>query len=168
VVGVAGTETAIGDAIGLAIKRLKAEDKDEPLAGGAARHTVLVLLTDGQNDAGSMPPDQAARLAAQAGLRIYTIGVGASAGGGFFGMSQGNTDLDEDTLRQIAESTHGRYFRAGDAEALQAVYGQIDKLEPAAGQKQWLRTTDEWFSWPLGLALLLSVPAALGGARRWA
>jgi Ca-activated chloride channel family protein len=171
VVGVAGTQTAIGDAIGLAIKRLRAEDQEAQPSGAmtadAAHKTVLVLLTDGQNDAGAMPPEEAARLAAQAGLRIYTIGVGATSGGGFFGMGAGNTDLDEATLKAIAQATGGRYFRAGDAQALQAVYGQIDQLEPAAGQQQWLRSTEEWFSWPLGLALVLSVPAALAG-RRWA
>lgn len=165
-IGVAGTQTAIGDAIGLAIKRLKAEDDASGAEGHAAQRTVLVLLTDGGNDAGEMPPSEAARIAAQVGLKIYTIGVGATSGGGFFGMGAGNTDLDEDTLKGIAQATGGRYFRAGDAQALEGVYEAIDHLEPAAGAQQWLRTTDEWFSWPLGLALLLSVPLALRG-RSW-
>jgi Ca-activated chloride channel homolog len=166
VIGVAGTQTAIGDAIGLAIKRLKAEDESGGTPGDAAHRTVLVLLTDGGNDAGEMPPEQAARIAAQVGLKIYTIGVGATSGGGLFGLGRGNTDLDEDTLKAIAQATGGRYFRAGDAQALEAVYQEIDRLEPAAGPQQWLRSTDEWFVWPLSLALLLSVPAALG-ARSW-
>jgi len=113
VVGVAGTETAIGDAIGMALKRLKAE--------AASEHTVLILLTDGQSNAGVMQPLQAARFAAQAGLRIYTIGVGAAADQGFFGL-RGNNDLDEGTLQAIAKETGGRYFRATDANALQGVY----------------------------------------------
>jgi Ca-activated chloride channel homolog len=165
VVGVAGTETAIGDAIGLAIKRLR----DEAGAGhpSAASQTVLVLLTDGGNDAGAMPPLEAARLAAQSGLRIYTIGVGAAPEEGFFGMGAGNSDLDEDTLKDIAKATGGAYFRATDAAALQSVYSQIDKLEPAAGTQQWLRPADEWFTWPLAVALLLSVPAAWAGGRLW-
>jgi Ca-activated chloride channel family protein len=163
VVGVAGTETAIGDAIGLAIKRLRAEGRS-----GAARQTLLVLLTDGQNDAGTMPPLEAARLAAKEGLKIYTIGVGATGGGGLFGLGAGNTDLDEETLKAIAQITGGQYFRASDVAALQAVYEQIDHLEPTAGEQQWLRTTDEWFTWPLGVALLFSVPLALGGFRTWA
>jgi Ca-activated chloride channel homolog len=165
VVGVAGTSTAIGDAIGLAIKRLRAANEQQLTKSGAA-DTILILLTDGASNAGAVPPIEAARLAAQSGLRIYTIGVGAVAQDGFFGAS-GNTDLDEDTLRAIAKATGGEYFRAADAEALQAVYRQIDKLEPVAGRQQWLRPADEWFAWPLGLALLLSVPAAWLGARTW-
>jgi Ca-activated chloride channel family protein len=175
-VGVAGTQTAIGDAIGLAIKRLRAEDRGSGVGvaggtdgagSGAARQTVLVLLTDGENDAGVMPPLQAADLAAQAGLRIYTIGVGAAPESRMFGMSAGNSDLDEDTLKAIAKATGGEYFRATDATALQAVYSQIDRLEPAAGNQQWLRPAEEWFTWPLAAALLLSVPAAWVGGREW-
>jgi Ca-activated chloride channel homolog len=154
-IGVAGTQTAIGDAIGLAIKRLRASD--DATSGGSARQTVLVLLTDGENDAGLMPPLQAAQLAAQEHLRIYTIGVGAPPG--FF--SPGNSELDEDTLKSIATSTGGQYFRATDEEALEAIYRHIDQLEPAAGHQQWLRPENEWFSWPLGLALLLSLAVAV-------
>jgi Ca-activated chloride channel family protein len=178
-VGVAGTQTAIGDAIGLAIKRLRAEGRGDGVggaagpsgaggaAGAAARQTVLVLLTDGENDAGAMPPLEAADLAAREGLRIYTIGVGAAPESRMFGMSAGNTDLDEDTLKAIAKATGGEYFRATDANALQAVYSQIDRLEPAAGTQQWLRPAQEWFTWPLAVALLLSVPAAWVGGREW-
>ena len=179
-VGFAGTETAIGDAIGMAIKRLRAEsaaggaDTHAPAAGSdagaapktAAGRTVLILLTDGESTAGTIQPQQAARFAAQAGLRIYTIGVGAAATGGFFG-APGNNDLDEATLKDIAKTTGGRYFRATDASALEAVYAEIDRLEPVAGRAQWLRPTDEWFPYPLGLALLLSVPAIAFGARAW-
>ena len=172
VVGVAGTETAIGDAIGLAIKRLRAETPengtDKAGAGqpAAPGQTVLILLTDGENDAGAMPPLEAARLAAQSGLRIYTIGVGAAPESGFFAMGGGNSDLDEDTLKAIAKETGGRYFRATDAAALQDVYREINRLEPAKGTQQWLRPADEWFTWPLTAALLLSVPAAMVGGRR--
>jgi Ca-activated chloride channel homolog len=166
VVGVAGTETAIGDAIGLAIKRLRAEGG----TGGATApsQTVLVLLTDGVNDAGAMPPLHAARLAAQSGLRIYTIGVGGAPDSGFFSMNPGNTDLDENSLKEIAKITGGKYFRATDASALRSVYEEIDRLEPAAGNQQWLRPAAEWFTWPLAAALLLSIPAAVGGGREWA
>jgi Ca-activated chloride channel family protein len=164
VIGIAGRETAIGDAIGLALKRLRAE----PAAGqhDAMGRTVLILLTDGQSNAGAMPPLEAAKLAASAGLKIYTIGIGAVGEGGFFG-SPGNLDLDEHTLQSIAQITGGRYFRAADANALQQVYGEIDKLEPTAGHQQWWRPSDEWFAWPLAAALVLSVPALLTGARRW-
>ena len=166
VVGVAGTETAIGDAIGLAIKRLRAEAANGATTKGEGDHTILILLTDGESNAGTLQPLQAARFAAEAGLRIYTIGVGAAARVGFFG-SMGNNDLDEDTLKAIAKITGGQYFRATDANALQSVYAQIEKLEPVAGRDQWLRPTDEWFSYPLALALLLSVPAVWWGARAW-
>jgi Ca-activated chloride channel family protein len=157
VVGVAGPQTAIGDAIGLAIKQLRQRES----TGGASVHqSVLILLTDGGNDAGVMPPLQAAQLAKQTGLRIFTIGVGAAEEQSLFGLSVGNSDLDVDLLRKIAGITGGEYFRATDAEALSAVYRRIDALEPASGNKQWLRPAAEWFTWPLALALLFSVPAA--------
>jgi len=153
-VGVAGQQTAIGDAIGLAIKRLRAA------RAGAGRQgeTVLILLTDGANDAGLMDPLAAAKMAAADGLRIYTIGVGAAAQQNIFGAG-GNTDLDEATLKSIARITGGEYFRAADADALEQVYARIDRLEPSAGREQWYRPHSEWFHWPLALALLLSVPA---------
>ncbi len=156
VVGVAGTQTAIGDAIGLALKRLQ-QDKTASRNPG---EMVLILLTDGGNNAGLMDPLAAAKMAASAGLRIYTIGVGAAVQEGFFGSS-GNMDLDEGTLKAIAKITHGAYFRATDADALQNVYARIDKLEPSAGREQWYRPHSEWFVWPLALALLLSMPAVL-------
>ena len=157
VVGVAGPQTAIGDAIGLAIKQLR---QRESTGGASVRQSVLILLTDGGNDAGVMPPLEAAQLAAQTGLRIFTIGVGAAEEQSLFGLSAGNSDLDVGLLQKIASMTGGEYFRATDAEALSAVYRKIDELEPVAGNKQWLRPTAEWFSWPLALALLFSVPAA--------
>jgi Ca-activated chloride channel homolog len=167
VVGIAGRETAIGDAIGLAIKRLRANPQGaDPVGEARAKRAVLVLLTDGESNAGAVPPLEAARLAKEAGLRIYTIGVGAIPQPGFFG-TQGNNDLDEDTLKSIAKITGGEYFRAGDADALQEVYHRIDELEPAAGHEQWLRPAQEWFSLPLGIALALSIPTVWLGARRW-
>jgi Ca-activated chloride channel family protein len=164
VIGMAGPETGIGDAIGLAIKRIKNDNdtlKTDPQNSAEAKgKMVLILLTDGSNNAGMMPPLEAAKLAAANGLRIYTIGVGAAAEEGFFG-SAGNTDLDEDTLKAIAKTTGGEYFRASDARALQQVYGRIDELEPTAGRAQWYRPRTELFHWPLGIALLLSIPALL-------
>jgi Ca-activated chloride channel family protein len=170
-IGEAGTETAIGDAIGLALKRLRDDSVQAGNQAGAKpvnkSDTVLVLLTDGGNNAGAMPPQQAAQLAADAGLRIYTIGVGAAAQQGFFGLGGGNEDLDEDTLQAIAKTTGGAYFRATDADALQQVYAKIDQLEPSAGREQWYRPSTEWFPWPLALALLLSLPAVLLRERAW-
>jgi Ca-activated chloride channel homolog len=112
-IGLAGDNTAIGDAIGLAIKRLKNEPTDS---------RVLILLTDGANTAGEVSPLKAAELAAANKLKIYTIGVGADEMivRSFFGSRKVNpsTDLDENTLVKIAESTGGRYFRARNADEL--------------------------------------------------
>ncbi len=153
-IGVAGPETAIGDTIGLAIKRLKAQREQSSGQGDM----VLILLTDGGNTAGLMDPIEAAKFAAQEGLRIYTIGVGATAQQSMAGVV-GKTDLDEDALKSIAQITHGAYFRATNVASLNQVYAEIDKLEPASAQAQWYRPTTEWFAWPLALALLLSVVA---------
>jgi Ca-activated chloride channel family protein len=95
-------------------------------------------------------------MAASVGLKIYTVGVGAAVQPGFFGNG-GNMDLDEATLKSIAQITGGAYFRATDVNDLRDVYAQIDKIEPASGQAQWYRPSSEWFAWPLGAALLLSV-----------
>ena len=110
-----------------------------------------------------MEPMEAAKIAANMGMRIYTIGVGAAAQPGFFGNA-GNSDLDEDTLKAIAQATGGAYFRATDERALQQVYARIDQLEPSTGREQWYRPSEEWFVWPLAFALLLSLPAI--GIRR--
>lgn len=155
VIGVAGPQTAIGDAIGLAIKRLNAQ-REQANATGAM---VLILLTDGANSAGLVEPVEAAKMAAAAGLRIYTIGVGGAEQGPVGNTN--NSDLDEPTLKAIASITKGEYFRATDAAALQSVYSQIDKLEPGTGKPQWYRPTTEWFAWPLALALVLSVLVVL-------
>lgn len=156
-IGMAGPATALGDAIGLALKRLRARPGGEP--AGAPGQTVLVLLTDGSSNAGEMPPLPAAKLAAASQLRIYTIGVG---GGG-----DEDSDLDEATLKGIAAATGGAYFRATDAAALQQAYAQMDRLEPAAANDRWVRPIDEWFTWPLALALLLSVPTVTLRGLRW-
>ena len=156
-IGMAGPATALGDAIGLALKRLQAEIEADGAPADARRETVLVLLTDGSSNAGEMPPLPAARIAAAQRLRIYTIGVG----------SEEDSDLDEDTLKAIASETGGAYFRATDAAALQQAYALMDQLEPAAAQDRWVRPSDEWFVWPLALALLLSVPTVALREPRW-
>jgi Ca-activated chloride channel family protein len=150
-IGLAGRETAIGDAIGLAVKRLR----DQP-----AEQRVLILLTDGANTAGAIAPDKAAELAAAAGVRVYTIGIGADPRGPF-GMSLGRNPIDEPSLRAIAEQTGGRYFRARDLRELQSIYALLDELEPVESEEQGFRPVAELFAWPLGLALALSALAAL-------
>ncbi len=159
-IGLAGRETAIGDAIGLAVKRLR-ED--------AASERVLILLTDGANTSGEVQPLQAAEFAAREGLTIYTVGVGADEMmvQDFLGSRVVNpsADLDEDTLRAIAERTGGMYFRARDAEGLAEIYRQLDELEPVESDVESVRPVDELFYWPLGLAYALALLAAALGVR---
>jgi Ca-activated chloride channel family protein len=150
-IGLAGDKTAIGDAIGLAVKRLR----DNP-----ADQRVLILLSDGANTAGAVAPLQAADLAARAGLKIYTIGIGADemVVRDFFGSRRVNPsqDLDEVTMRGIAEKTGGRYFRARDTAELESIYGLLDRLEPVERDKRYYRPRTELYVWPLGAALLLA------------
>jgi len=148
-VGLAGTETAIGDAIGVAVKRL---------AGLPEQARVVVLLTDGVNNAGNIAPLDAANAAKAAGVRIYTIGIGATEMriADLFGSHVVNpsADLDEGMLRSIATQTGGRYFRATDASQLADAYRAIDALEPMAQQGPSLRPRHELFRWPLMFAVL--------------
>lgn len=155
-IGIAGKETAIGDAIGLALKRLR----DAP-QGKAA----LVLLTDGSSNAGQVPPRQAADLAARAGVKIYTIGVGADRirVNGLLGSRVVNpsADLDEDTLKYIAATTGGAYFRARDVNGLVEIYRRLDELEPLQGESRVVRPVRALFMWPLAAAFLLTLARAL-------
>ncbi len=155
-IGLAGRETAIGDAIGLAVKRLRDD---------AASERVLILLTDGANTSGEVQPMQATEFAAREGMTIYTVGVGADEMmvQDFFGSRLVNpsADLDEETLKAIAEKTGGAYFRARDAEALAQIYEQLDKLEPVESDQESIRPVDELFYWPLSAGFLLVLTAAL-------
>ncbi|HUW29321.1 MAG TPA: VWA domain-containing protein [Sulfuriferula sp.] len=149
-IGLAGEQTAIGDAIGLAVKRLR------ELPQG---NKVLILLTDGVSNTGELTPLKAAQLAAKEGVTIYTIGIGASEMQvpSLFGMQSVNpsSDLDEDTLRAIARTTGGRYFRARDTEQLDQIYSILDKLQPVDQEKQTFRPRKTLFYWPLAISLLL-------------
>ena len=163
VVGLAGTETAIGDAIAVAVKRLSALPEQ-------AR--VLVLLTDGVNNAGNISPREAARAAKAAGVRIYTIGIGATQMRvpGFFGSQVINpsADLDADMLTTIARETGGQFFRATDGRELANAYRAIDALEPMPQHGPTLRPRHELFRWPLlaavVLLLLVILPRRFGRA----
>jgi len=150
-IGLAGRSTAIGDALGLAVKRLREQQ---------AEHKVVILMTDGANTSGQLEPLRAAELAASAGLTVYTIGIGADEMlvKQLFGTIRVNpsTDLDEDTMKGIAKATGGRYFRARDVAALEAIYAELDKLEPTERGEQHFRPVQALFPWPLGLALLLA------------
>jgi Ca-activated chloride channel family protein len=148
-IGIAGPSTAIGDAIGLALKRLQ----DRPIDS-----KVLVLLTDGRNHAGEIQPIQAAELAAQKGLKIYTVGVGADEiiTPGFLGTRLGSrrinpsADLDEETLTEIARITGGQYFRAKSTESLRHIYELLDELEPVDATPETFRPIRALFHYPLG------------------
>lgn len=153
-IGLPGRETAIGDAIGLAIKRLQHEQ---------AASRVLLLISDGANTAGSVSPLQAARLATEHDIRIFSIGIGAdtqpsTSAFSFAGLqSDPSIELDEESLRQIAELTGGEYFRARSAEDMLAIYQRLDQLEPALRAGLPDRHATPLYPWPLGLALLLSL-----------
>jgi len=156
VIGLAGDNTAIGDAIGLAVKRLKNEQTNS---------RVLVLMTDGANTAGEISPLKAAELAAANHLKIYTIGIGADEMivRSFFGNRKVNPsrDLDESTLIKIAESTGGQYYRARNTDELNNIYMRLDELEPVEKDKQYFRPRSELYYWPLSLALGLAAVIAL-------
>lgn len=148
--GFAGNATAIGDAIGLAIKRLR----DRP-----ADSRILILLTDGANTAGTEPL-QAANIAAEANIKIHTIGVGATEvmQRSIFGTQRVNPsrDLDETTLKAIADKTGGQYFRARTPQELNAIYNELDRLEPIP-EEQTFRPTRSLLHWPLSAALLFNL-----------
>jgi len=154
VLGLAGQETAIGDAIGLAVKRLRQTGDNNKNSG------VLILLTDGANTTGKVEPIKAAELAAQYNLKIYTIGIGADEMQvrTLFGTQRINpsADLDEKTLSAIADKTGGRYFRARNIDELEKIYQLLDQLEPIEQESQVFRPSQSLFSWPLSGALILS------------
>ena len=153
-VGIAGGKTAIGDAIGLAVKRLRQRPEGE---------RVLILLTDGANNVGEVAPVKAAQLAADEAIRIYTIGVGADEMRlpSIFGalgarIVNPSADLDEETLKHIATATGGRYFRARSTSNLAEVYAIIDALEPVEQDPETYRPVAALYYWPLGLAWMLA------------
>ena len=126
-IGMAGDSTAIGSAIGIAVKRLKDLKSDSKL---------IILLTDGRNNAGNLAPLQAAQTAKAFGIKIHTIGVGTRGKAPFlvnsiFGQRYvyQEVDIDEDTLKEISKITGGQYFRATDLESLKLIYKKIDQME---------------------------------------
>jgi len=155
-IGLPGKETAIGDAVGLSIKRLRERPLDR---------RVLILLTDGVNDAGELDPRKAIDLAVSEQVKIYTIGIGADSMrvDGFFGSQVVNpsADIDEKMLTTMADKTGGRFFRARNTAELAQIYGEIDRLEPSADAQQQFRPVDEIFYWPLSAAALLALFATL-------
>ena len=158
-IGLAGRSTAIGDAVGLALKRLRRRDEGD---------RILVLLTDGRNTAGT-DPLQAARMAAGEDLKVYTIGIGADEMliNSLFGQRRINpsAELDEKTLSEVARLTGGRYFRAHDTRELEEIYRLLDELEPIEQEVRSFRPATAMFPWPLAVAFGFGVLLAVARIR---
>ena len=152
-IGMAGNMTAIGNAVGIAVKRLK---------DVKSKSKVIILLTDGRNNAGVISPAQAAEIAKAFGIKIYSIGVGSFGKApflvnSFFGNRYvyKDVELDEETLKAMAKKTDGKYFRAASADALKEIYAQIDKLETTEVKVVTHSEYTELFPWFLIPALIL-------------
>ena len=148
---IAGEGTAMGDAIGLGVKKLRERPEGS---------RVLILVADGNNTSGTIPPLDGARLAAQSGIRIYTIGVGSTLDtvqiieGGRL-VARDDLGLEEKVLRDIAGITNGAYFRATDTSALEEIYKRIDELEKTRAESRTVMIPYPLYPWTLGLCLLL-------------
>ncbi len=151
--GMAGNSTSIGDALGLALKNLRHEKNKD--------NKVIILLTDGENNDGYLSMAQAISLAEQENIKVYTIGVGAEASflGSLFSIN--NNELDEKSLKELAQKTKGNYFRATDLASLAEIYGKIDQLEPQNNDGSIVQDTKDLFYIPLVIALLLASFALL-------
>jgi len=160
----AGDGTAIGDAIGVSVKKLRERPEGS---------RVLILVTDGENTEGSMPPNLAAQLAAHEGIRIYTIGVGSKGLVPFVEdgqLTQQKMEIDEELLTEVADITGGSYFRATDTGALEKIYEQIDTLEKTQAESRSVMIPQPLYRWPLALALLMLLLLGLfpnGIPRAW-
>jgi Ca-activated chloride channel family protein len=148
--GLAGRHTAIGDAIGLALKSMRKQH---------SRHKVLILVTDGSNTAGFENPIVAAQAAAQQGVTIYTIGIGSDIRTleRIYGKNRIPTGvaLNERVLASIADVTGGRYFRATNLAVLQQIYVDLDKLEPLEYEYQSYQPRKELYLVPLASGMLV-------------
>ena len=153
-IGAAGKQTAIGDAIGISLKRL--EDIE-------SKSNVIILLTDGQSNAGELTPETAAEIAVEKGVKIYTIGVGTRGKAPFLikhpilgeQYVYQQVDMDEDTLEKIAEKTGGLYFRAENTEGLQQIYDTIGNLEKTEADVKTFAAYNEFYRYLLLPAFVL-------------
>lgn len=154
VLGLAGRATALGDAIALAVKRLQEAPPGK---------RVLIVLTDGVNTAGVLDPEKAARIARDAGVRIYAVAFGGDGGtASVFGFRLplgGGDDVDEAGLARIAQLTGGAFFRARATDELADAYARIDRLEPVPRAGQAVRPRVERYPLPLAAALVLGLLA---------
>jgi Ca-activated chloride channel family protein len=152
-VGMAGPKTALGDAIGLAIRTFESSEVDDRL---------LILLTDGNDTGSAMTPVNAAEIAKLNDVEVYTIGIGDTE-------ASGEDRVDFEALTEIAERTGGAFFNAEDASALTAIYQRIDETAVADVRTQSWRPRASLVHWPAGAAALLIIlayAALLIGARR--
>jgi Ca-activated chloride channel family protein len=165
-IGVVDDGTAIGSAIAASVNHLRAS---------AAKSKVVILLTDGENNAGKIPPLSAAEAARALGIKIYTIGVGVRGKAPIEVRDQaGKThtilapvDVDEDSLRRIAEETGGRFYRATDTDSLRKIYEQINGLEKTPHTTQRFERHEELYRWALIPALaILAIGAVLQTLQR--
>ncbi len=138
-VGMAGQQTAIGDAIGLGIKTFETS---------SGKQKLLILLTDGNDTASRVPPEHAADIARQNSVIVYTIGVGDPT-------ASGENRVDLGILQAVASTTHGQFFRAEDGAQLQSIYSNIDSLAPAKLETLSWRPKLPLFQWPLAGAAIL-------------
>src|ERR1019366_3145169 len=138
-------QTAIGDALGTAVNRLR---------DLKSKSKIVILMTDGQNNAGKLNPLLAADAAATLGAKVYTVGIGVRGmapmpGVDMFGRKVYQmipVDVDEDTLQKIADKTGGKYYRADNAEKFRQIYAEIDKLEKTRPETDWRRRRDAGIS----------------------
>lgn len=147
--GMAGNATAIGDAIGLAVRTLR----DRPEGS-----RVLVLLTDGEDNASSIAPAEAAKIAKQYGIKIYTIGIGKKGAVPFstnFGYQMMNVSIDEKLLKEISDITGGMYFSASDKKSLESIYSQINSLEKTKSEEAVFYIRYPLYRYPLTLSAVL-------------
>ncbi|MFH0021488.1 vWA domain-containing protein [Pseudomonas fluorescens] len=149
-IGMAGPNTAIGDAIGLSLKLLDQAHEQEK---------VLILLTDGNDTSSAITPDHAAQMAASKGVIIHTIGIGDPS-------ASGEAKVNLPALEQIAHSTGGQFFRAEDRNALNQVYDTLDRLTPHQVKTLSHQPQRELFYWPLTAALLMLALYHLGALLR--
>ncbi|WP_163931765.1 VWA domain-containing protein [Paraferrimonas sp. SM1919] len=160
-IGLVGKSTAIGQAIALGVKRFSYKPDS---------NKVLLLITDGANTAGNITPMEAAKLAKAAGVKIYAIGIGADMieQRSIFGsrMIPASSDLDEASLKQLTQLTDGQYFRAKSAADLQAIYDNINLLEPVESNVVSYRPKTEYYYWPLAGSLLMLCLLVLWQSRR--
>jgi Ca-activated chloride channel family protein len=160
--GMAGNATAIGDAIGLSVRTLR----DRPVGS-----RVLILLTDGEDNSSSIPPLEAAKLAKQYGIRIYTIGVGKNGPAPFptqfGGYGMVNTTIDEKLLKEIAALTGGQYFLATDQKMLESIYSKINELEKTESNETIFLIREPLYYYPLGVAMALLLFLSMNQILSW-